>query len=79
VITEVPFPLVSQEDPRAEGVVGTWFVNHGEVVTADQIIAEVQIDKVSQDVQAPVAGVMYQCVAEGIAITQGQMIARIDS
>ena len=59
-ITEVPFPIMSTDEPEAEGVVGTWFVNHGESVAAGQVIAEVQVDKVSQDVEAPVAGTMYQ-------------------
>ncbi|MFW2383929.1 MAG: biotin/lipoyl-containing protein [Acidimicrobiales bacterium] len=79
MITEVPFPVMSQDDPTAEGVVGTWFVNHGETVTAGQVIAEVQVQKVSQDVEAPVAGTMYQYVAEGAAIAQGAPLARIDS
>lgn len=67
------------DEPGAEGVVGTWFVNHGETVTAGQVIAEVQVDKVSQDIEAPVAGTMYQHVAEGVAIAQGAPLARIDS
>ena len=79
MITEVPFPMVSTQDPEAEGVVGTWFVNHGEPVTAGQVIAEVQVDKVSQEVEAPAAGIMYQYVAEGVPINQGTMLARIDS
>ena len=79
MITEVLFPIMSEEDPTAEGVVGTWFVNHGEQVVAGQVIAEVQVDKASRDVEAPVAGVMYQFVAEGVAITQGALLARIDS
>ena len=79
MITEVPFPVMSEEDPTAEGVVGTWFVNHGESVAAGQVIAEVQVEKVSQDVEAPVAGTMYQYVAEGVGIAQGAPLARIDS
>lgn len=79
MITEVPFPVMSEDEPEAEGVVGTWFVNHGEAVTAGQVIAEVQVDKVSQDVEAPVAGTMYQYVAEGVGILQGALLARIDS
>lgn len=79
MITEVPFPLMSVDDPDAEGVVGTWFVQHGESVTQGQVIAEVQVDKVSNDVEAPVAGVMYQLVAEGVSVLQGAPIARIDS
>ncbi|MEM9033710.1 MAG: lipoyl domain-containing protein [Actinomycetota bacterium] len=79
MITDVPFPVLSEEEPDAEGVVGTWFVNHGEAVAAGQVIAEVQVDKVSADVEAPVAGTMYQYVAEGVAIRQGAPLARIDS
>lgn len=70
---------MSKDDPGAEGVVGTWFVNHGETVTEGQVIAEVQVDKVSADVHAPLAGVMYQYVAEGVGIAQGAALARIDS
>ena len=79
MITQVPFPAMSEDEPTAEGVVGTWFVNHGETVAAGQVIAEVQFEKVSQDVEAPTAGVMYQLVAESVGIAQGQPIARIDS
>lgn len=78
-ITQVPFPQMSDDEPTGEGVVGTWFVNHGETVAAGQVIAEVQFEKVSQDVEAPVAGVMYQLVAESVGIAQGQPIARIDN
>jgi len=79
VITEIPFPMSSDDDPAAEGVVGTWFVNHGETVRDGQLIAEVQLEKVSQDVLAPLAGILYQLVAEGVGVAQGAMIARIDS
>ena len=78
MITEVPFPVMSRE-PDAEGVVGTWFVNHGEQVAAGQVIAEVQVDKISLDVEAPVAGTMYQYVAENAPIKQGAPMARIDT
>lgn len=67
------------DDPGTEGVVGTWFVNHGESVKSGQVIAEVQVEKVSQDVEAPIAGTLYQYVAESVAIKQGAPLARIDS
>ena len=76
--TVVVFPTMSKDDPDAEGVVGTWFVNDGETVAAGQVIAEVQVDKVSQDVEAPVAGVMQQLVSEGVGIRQGESIAQIN-
>lgn len=78
MITEVPFPSIPGST-STEGVVGTWFVNHGETVATGQVIAEVQVDKISLDVAAPVAGTMYQLVAEGVAIKPGEPMARIDS
>lgn len=78
-MTDVLFPHMSDEDPDIECVVGTWFVNHGEKVSAGQVIAEVQAEKVSQDVTAPVAGTLYQLVAEGVGIKQGDPIARIET
>lgn len=76
--TEVRFPLMSADEPEAEGVVGTWFVDDGEAVAAGQVIAEVQLDKVSQDVEAPIAGVMHHTVAEGVGVRQGEPVARIE-
>jgi pyruvate/2-oxoglutarate dehydrogenase complex dihydrolipoamide acyltransferase (E2) component len=76
-VTEVCFPMMSEKEPDAEGVVGTWFVNDGETVVAGQVIAEAQVEKVSQDVEAPVAGVLHQLVAEGVGVRQGTPIATI--
>ena len=77
-MTEVLFPPLSKESPRAEGILSTWFVSDGTAVSADQLIAEVQVDKVSADVVAPVAGVIRLLVAEETVVTQGAPIARIE-
>jgi len=77
-MTDVPFPALSKETPDAEGVLATWFVSDGATVTADQLLAEVQVDKVSAEVPAPVAGVVRLLVAEEETVTQGSPIARIE-
>jgi pyruvate/2-oxoglutarate dehydrogenase complex dihydrolipoamide acyltransferase (E2) component len=77
-VTEVLFPPLSKETPSAEGILATWFVSDGAAVSADQLIAEVQVDKVSADVVAPVAGVIRLLVAEEAVVTQGSPIARIE-
>ncbi|MGA0222340.1 MAG: biotin/lipoyl-containing protein, partial [Candidatus Nanopelagicales bacterium] len=64
--------------PNAEGVVATWCVQNGETVKAGQVIAEVMVDKVSVDVEAPVDGVVTCLVGEEETAKQGQEIARID-
>ena len=76
-MTEVLFPELSQQQPRAEGVLATWFVADGEAVHEDQLIAEVQVDKVSAEVPAPRTGVITLLVKEEEAVEQGTPIARI--
>ena len=75
----VRFPPMSKDDPDAEGIVGTWFVRDGQAVNAGQIIAEVQVEKVSQDVEAPVSGVIRLSVPEEAPVHQGDIIATIDT
>ena len=77
-MTDVAFPPLSKETPDAEGVLATWFVADGEQVAVDQLLAEVQVDKVSAEVPAPAAGVVHLLVAEDEAVKQGTPIARID-
>ncbi|MGZ4589731.1 MAG: biotin/lipoyl-containing protein [Actinomycetes bacterium] len=77
-MTDVPFPALSKDRPGAEGVVATWFVSDGQTVQADQLLAEVQVDKVAAEVPAPRAGVVHLLVGEEATVTQGALIARID-
>jgi pyruvate/2-oxoglutarate dehydrogenase complex dihydrolipoamide acyltransferase (E2) component len=77
-VTDVVFPAMSEKEPDAEGVVSTWFVRDGETVAADQVVAEVQVDKVSTEVPAPVGGVVHLLVEEEATVRQGAPIARID-
>ena len=76
-MTDVLFPTLSRERPAAEGVVATWFVTDGQVVTTGQLLAEVQVDKVAQEVAAPMSGVVHILTAEGDAAAQGSAIARV--
>jgi len=77
-MTDVLFPSLSKEAPEAVGVLATWFVPEGATVSADQLIAEVQVDKVAAEVVAPVAGVVHLLVDEEASVVQGAPIARID-
>jgi len=78
-MTDVLFPPLSQETPDAEGVLATWFVDDGATVHSEQLLAEVQVDKVSAEVSAPVGGVVHLLVAEEATVAQGTPIARIDT
>lgn len=77
-MTDVVFPSLSSKEPDAEGVVSTWFVSEGDAVAADQLLAEVQVDKVAAEVPAPSAGTVRLLVDEEAVVTQGSPIARIE-
>ncbi|MGH3096434.1 MAG: biotin/lipoyl-containing protein [Streptosporangiales bacterium] len=77
-MTDVSFPALSQNSPEAEGVLSTWFVSDGDTVSAEQLLAEVQVDKVSAEVPAPTAGVVRLLVDEEAVVRQGTSIARIE-
>ncbi|WP_347354149.1 lipoyl domain-containing protein [Intrasporangium sp.] len=77
-MTDVLFPALSKEAPDTEGVLSTWFVADGSSVAADQLLAEVQVDKVSAELLAPVAGTVHLLVAEEAVVRQGSPVARID-
>ena len=76
-MSDVPFPTLSQKQPDSEGVLSVWFVTDGEKVQEDQLIAEVQVDKVAAEVPAPRTGVITLLVKEDEAVAQGTPIARI--
>ena len=75
---EVSFPILSRENPDAEGVLATCLVEEGETVRQDQLIAEVQLDKVSAEIDAPQAGIVRHLAAEGAVVRQGANIAVIE-
>ncbi|MGH3322463.1 MAG: biotin/lipoyl-containing protein [Streptosporangiaceae bacterium] len=76
-MSEVVFPKLSK-DEAAEGVLATWFVADGDPVAEDQLLAEVQVDKVTAEVPAPVGGTVRLLVAEDAAVVEGSPIARIE-
>lgn len=76
-MTDVVFPTLSSKEPDSEGVLSSWFVGDGETVQEDQLIAEVQVDKVSAEVAAPCAGPISLLVGEDDPVVQGTPIARI--
>ena len=77
-MTDVLFPPLSKQTPDAEGVLATWFVTEGSAVAVDQLLAEVQVDKVSAEVPAPAGGIVHLLVDEEATVRQGAPIARIE-
>ena len=77
-IVEVKVPQLSES--VAEATLLIWKKKPGEAVAIDEIIIEVETDKVVLEVPAPAAGVMAQIVCDdGATVVSDQVIARIDT
>ena len=77
-IVEVKVPQLSES--VAEATLMTWKKKPGDSVAMDEILIEVETDKVVLEVPAPAAGVMAELVeADGATVASEQVIARIDT
>jgi 2-oxoglutarate dehydrogenase E2 component (dihydrolipoamide succinyltransferase) len=77
-IVEVKVPQLSES--VAEATLLQWKKKPGDAVAQDEILIEIETDKVVLEVPAPSAGVMAEIlVADGGTVLTEQVIARIDS
>ncbi len=72
---DVLMPVISSAGEEA--VVTAWFVDDGQACTPGQLIAEVQAEKVSQEVESPEAGFVVNRVAIGDPVSQGDPICQV--
>ena len=77
-IVDVKVPQLSES--VAEATLLQWKKKPGEAVAVDEILIEVETDKVVLEVPAPSAGVLTEILEQdGATVTAEQLIARIDS
>ena len=77
-IVEVKVPQLSES--VAEATMLTWKKKAGEAVAVDEILIEIETDKVVLEVPAPAAGVLSEIVqGDGATVTADQLIAKIDT
>ncbi len=77
-ITDVLVPQLSES--ISEATLLNWKKQPGEAVEIDEILIEVETDKVVLEVPAPSAGVIKEIIkGDGSTVTSGEVLARIDS
>jgi len=77
-IVEVKVPQLSES--VAEATLLQWKKKPGDAVAMDEILIEVETDKVVLEVPSPAAGVLAEIIqADGATVTAEQLIARIDT
>ncbi len=74
--TEVRVPTLGES--VTEATVATWFKKPGDAVAVDEMLCELETDKVTVEVPAPVAGVLSEIVAaEGTTVGVNALLAQI--
>lgn len=77
-ILEVKVPELSES--VSEASLMQWKKKVGDAVAADEILVEIETDKIVLEVPAPGAGAIAEIiVADGGSVTSGQVIAKIDT
>ena len=73
-MTDVMVPALGES--VTEATVSTWFKKPGDVVKLDEMLCELETDKVSVEVPSPVAGVLAEIIApEGTTVPAGARLA----
>ena len=77
-IVDVKVPQLSES--VAEATLLQWKKQAGQAVAADEVLIEIETDKVVLEVPAPAGGVLIELVvASGGTVSSDQLIARIDT
>jgi pyruvate/2-oxoglutarate dehydrogenase complex dihydrolipoamide acyltransferase (E2) component len=75
-VRPVLFPAIGVT--MAEGTLTAWLKQEGDSVAAGDIVAEMETDKATLEIESPVAGVVARLlVAEGDSVEPGHPIAEI--
>ena len=73
---EVTVPTMGES--VTEGTVGTWTKKVGDKVSRDEVLVEIETDKVAVEIASPADGVLSEITAEaGSTVTPNQVIARV--
>jgi pyruvate/2-oxoglutarate dehydrogenase complex dihydrolipoamide acyltransferase (E2) component len=75
----VPINIPKLGVSMTEGTIVEWLVADGDQVAAGQLLYRIETDKVENDVEAPVAGVVRITGTEGETYPVGETIGSIES
>jgi len=74
--TEIKVPTLGES--ISSGIIAAWHVKEGDYVEKDQVIYELETDKITSEGLAEVAGVIALKAEEGDEVEIGQVVAEID-
>ncbi|WP_333592418.1 2-oxoglutarate dehydrogenase complex dihydrolipoyllysine-residue succinyltransferase [Brevundimonas sp.] len=74
-VVDIPVPVMGES--VAEGTMGAWKKKSGDTVAKDELLVEIETDKVAVEVSAPASGVLTIAADAGATVKPGQSIGSI--
>ena len=75
-MTDVRVPTLGES--VTEATVATWFKQPGDSINIDEMLCELETDKVTVEVPSPVAGIMGEIIAqEGTVVNMDALLTTI--
>jgi pyruvate dehydrogenase E2 component (dihydrolipoamide acetyltransferase) len=75
-MTEIRIPRPG--DAIVEGTIAEWYVEDGQLVSPGDILYELETDKTTMEIEAPVAGRVRRIGLEEVTYPVGELIATIE-
>jgi len=75
IAVDIPVPVMGES--VTEGTMGAWRKTTGDVVAKDEMLVEIETDKVAIEVSAPAAGVLTIAAPAGAIVSPGQSLGSI--
>ena len=74
---EVRVPTLGES--MTEATIGRWFKSVGDAITQDEALLELETDKVTMEVPAPVSGTLVEvAAASGTTVEIGALLGRVE-
>jgi len=74
--TDIVIPTIGES--VTEGVIASWTKAEGEWVERDETVLELETDKITMEIPAPIAGVVKHSAGEGDTVEVGAVVGTVD-
>ncbi|MDX2146877.1 MAG: 2-oxoglutarate dehydrogenase complex dihydrolipoyllysine-residue succinyltransferase [Planctomycetota bacterium] len=74
----LPIVIPTVGESVSSGVIGKWLKSDGAIVKADDVVMELETDKVTMEVRAPSNGRLKHLAKEGDTVNVGATVAQVD-
>jgi 2-oxoglutarate dehydrogenase E2 component (dihydrolipoamide succinyltransferase) len=73
-----PIVIPSVGESVTSGVIASWHKKEGDFVERDEVVLDLETDKVTMEIRAPAAGILHPAAGEGDQVDVGAVVGTVD-